>query len=486
MKTYEPCKDFTPSIGQNYFYNTLLTVINLLFPLITFPYISRILGPEGMGKVSFALAICQQFLLFANLGIPLYGVREIAKYQSDKSMLSKVYSELLVINFISMLIILCIYYGAVFYIEKFHNEKILFLIFSLNILLSAFTLDWFYKGIENFRYITIRSIIVKIISLIVLFIFVKNENNYSFYAVCIVIAMSGANIFNFFYSKKLASFSFAKLNLRRHFKGIMTTFLIFAVIQFYIGMDKIMIGFISGDIYVGFYTVAERIDRILITLVISLSAVLIPKMSFHHSNNEQEKFNNLLDLSIKYVLLLSVPIIAGIFFLNTELILLFAGEKYAQSYLSLKILSFLIILVGLANVSGMQILYSTGQEKKYLVSITFGMVLSIIANLILIPKFQHNGAAAGTLIAECAGLAIQLIFCWRIIHPILVNWSNLKYFLSTAVMCICLIFANQIKFADTVLIKVISYPLVGALIYFLILLILKEKIIFTLLKIKKG
>ena len=279
------------SLKLNFIMNALLTMSQFIFPLITFPYVSRILLPEGTGKVSFATSVISYFAMFAQLGIPTYGIRACARIRDDKEKLTRTVQELFIINFTMSLISYLALFGAIILVPRLRQDKILFLIVSLTILFNAIGMEWLYKALEQYTYITIRSIIFKFIALILMFLLIHQKNDYVIYGGISILASSASNIFNFIHVHKYISLKpVGNYNFKRHLKAVAVFFAMSCATTVYTHLDTVMLGFMATDTDVGYYNAAVKIKTILVSIVTSLSVVLLPRASYYVEHNELEKF----------------------------------------------------------------------------------------------------------------------------------------------------------------------------------------------------
>lgn len=453
------------SIAKNFIYNSLLKVLNLIFPLITFPYVARILFAEGVGKVEFSLSVIQYFILISQAGIPTYAIRECAKYRYNKEKLTKTVQEILLINLPMVLISYIFFFITIIFSKNFQNYKILLTIMSLEILTTNIGIEWFYQAIEEYRLITLRNILVKIFSLFLVFIFIKKESDYTKYGIILVLSVSLGYIYNFFYVNKYISLfkKYKNYNIKKHIKPIMILFGMSMSVSIYVNLDKVMLGLISGDKSVGLYTAANRIIKIIISLITSLGTVLLPRMSFYVHNNYRYEINKLISKAIDFILMLSIPAAIGIIMLSDSIILLFAGIDYIEAITCIKILSPIIIAIGLSNLIGIQILVSHGKEKLTLFSTLIGSIVNVMLNFILIPKFQQNGAAIATLIAELIVTVVQIIFAYSYIKGNVKFKNIIDYLLgclSIIIICLGINYLFEIlvyKIALSVILSICSY-----------------------------
>ena len=338
------------SLKLNAALNLTKTIIGLIFPLITFPYASRVLMPVSLGKVNFAQSIVSYFALIASLGITNYGIREASKVRDDKLKLSQFSKELLIINLISTAIAYILFFISIFIVPKFSEYRALLCVCSGSILFTTLGMDWLYTAIEDFVYITIRSIIFQLISLVLLLIFVKNENDYLIYAGIAVVSSVGSNVMNFIHSKKIINFKeCSKLEIKKHLKPIIVLFAMAVTIQIYTALDTTMLGFISGEWYVGIYTAATKINKVVLSAVVAVSTVILPRLSYYTSQNNTDEFNKLVYKGLDLILLFSIPATFGLCLLSEQIILVLSGRNFIEAITPMRIMNPIIIVIGLIN-----------------------------------------------------------------------------------------------------------------------------------------
>lgn len=472
------------SIKSNYIFNTLRTVLNLIVPLIVFPYTSRVLGPEGLGSVEFVNSIVSYFVLFTALGIPTYGIREIARTRDSLYERSKTFWELTWILGIMVVAGYICYFLAVFFIPVFKARFLLFLIVCPTIFLSDFSYEWFYVGIEDQKYITQRYIFTKILQVILVFLCIKRAEHFYRYA-AIIIGLNGVStLFNIVRIRRYVSFvHFKELNIVRHIKP---TFIIFASViamNVYIHLDVTMVGLISGERAVGLYTAANKIVRIVLQVVTSLGTVMIPRIENCFKKGDMEGYRNGLWLSLRFVFLLGIPSIIGIELLAPEIIWVFAGEEYMDAVISIRLLSSIIMFVGLAHFMGWQVLYTNRKEGVYTVAITIAALVNGIFNYFMIHIYSYNGAILGTVVAEATGLVIMTIAGRKyLVDSRALGFDIFKYFIASAIMAGVLLLLKPFLGEGSIGIMLIMYVILGALTYFISLILLRDKCIVMLLK----
>ena len=397
------------SVKVNMIMNALLTMSSFIFPLITFPYVSRILLPLGTGKVNFATSVVNYFAMFAQLGIPTYGIRACAKVRDNKEKLSRTVHELLFINLFMCVLVYITFFIALFNVSRLEQDKTLYLVIGIPIILNALGVEWLYKALEKYSYITVRSLIFKAIALVAMFLLVKNQEDYVIYGGITIFAASASNILNFWNLRKCVILKpLGKYNFRQHIKMVITFFSMSIATTIYTNLDSVMLGFMKGDVDVGYYGAAVKIKNILVSLVTSASAVLLPRASFYVDRKMLDEFYHLLKKTMHFVFLLACPLTLYFVIFAREGIFFLSGEAYAGSILPMQIIMPTLIFIGMTNIIGIQMLVPLGLEKQVLYSEIAGAIVDLILNAILIPKFASSGAAVGTLVAEIVVLIWQL------------------------------------------------------------------------------
>lgn len=396
------------SIKQNFVMNFLLTLSSILFPLVTFQYVSRILLPAGTGKVSFATSFVSYFLMFAQLGIPTYGIRLCAKFRDDYQKLTRHVQELFIINTLMCIIAYAAFFTAVAIIPQLQEERPLYIVISLTIFFNVIGMEWLYKGLEEYTYITIRSLIFKLIAFVLLFILVKSPSDYVIYGGISIFAASASNIMNFIHSRKYISWKPVKnYNFRQHLKSIVVFFAMSCATMIYLHIDAVMLGFMKGNEAVGYYDASMKIRIVLVSLVTSLGAVLLPRASYYVQTGNMDEFYRIAKKALNFVLIVSCPLMVYFMIFAKQGIFFLSGPAYADSIIPMQIIMPTLLFIGITNVLGIQMLVPLGKEKIVLYSEIIGAVVDLIVNAILIPTYGPIGAAIGTLAAELAVLICQ-------------------------------------------------------------------------------
>lgn len=437
------------SVKRNFALNLINTVSGLLFPLVTFPYASRILLADGIGQVQFFQGIIGYISLCTSLGIPLYAIREIARMRDDKMQCSRTVIEILLLHSLLTLVGYVIVFVLITTVTKVQVDIPLFLLLSTNLFFTAIGALWFYQGIEDFKYITIRTLIVRAFSLIALFLFVKDKSDLFYYAAISVMAEVGSNVFNFIRLRKFVDFhnlSIYELHPLKHLEPALKIFVLNLVISIYVNLDSVMLGFLKSEAAVGYYTAATRIIKSILGVVQSLGTVLLPRFSHLVSTNQMTDFENLSNKAISFILATSLPLIVGLIFMASPLIHLFCGENFTPSILTLQIMSPIILFIAMSSITGMQILYSLGKERLVIIATLGGAIINFSLNYILIPSCSQYGAGIATSIAEFVVAILMIAFCWKYMPIRFFSRQNQTYYIATFIITVflfLLLFLNK-------------------------------------------
>ncbi len=396
------------SIKYNFLMDMILKVSTILFPMITFPYVSRVLSPEGLGRVSFATSVISYFQLFAALGIPTYGVRLCTKYRDDRIELSKAFQELLLINGFTTVLSYLVFFAALASVKKFQDEALLLMITSANVLLSTLGVSWLYTAMEQYRYITIRSLIIKVLSVITLFVLVHEESDYIIYASITVAGTVGSNIYNLIYSRKFVSWKpVGGFRVKQHLKPIFILFAMSLAGSIYTHLDTLMLGFMTNDVEVGYYTAAVKMKGLLISLTVSLGGVMLPRLSYYLQNNQEDLFYQMSAKAFNIIWYISAPLVVFFMLFAKETVLILSGERYLDATAAMITIMPTVCFISITNMMGYQILVPSTREDKVLLSVTVGALIDAVLNFYLIPTLGSLGAAIGTLAAEFGVLLVQ-------------------------------------------------------------------------------
>ena len=469
------------SIKYNFVMNLILTASNFLFPLITFPYVSRVLQVEANGILAYVTSIVSYFSLVASLGIPTYGIRAAATVRDDKRKLSKVVQELLIINIVLVGFVLIIYFIMLFTFPSMLVYRELFYINAIGIVLNVLGVNWFFQAIEQYDYITVRSIIFLILSIVLKFIFLHQPIDYIIYGLILVFSSAGSNILNF---KRLFQYITLKKQDKYefvpHFKPILILFAQSLVISIYTNLDLIMLGSIKDSYEVGLYTAATKLKLILLSIVNSLGNVLLPRMSYYAKRNMKEQFERITAQALNFTLFISFPL-AVFFTLNAkESLFLLAGEQYLGAVLSMQFLTIAVIPIGITGILGIQVLTPLEKEKYLLISVIVGAVIDLLLNFTLISSYGSSGAAFATMIAEFAVLLVQIYYTRDLLFKIIHQIVGIRYLFTVGISALGMILVKILQLSYFWLLCVEGIIFFGS--YAVILVLLKDDFIINFLE----
>ncbi len=468
------------SLIRNSIYNVLYKTLNIVFPMITSMYVARILAADSIGKVAAAQNIVSYFTLLAAMGIPTYGVKLIAQY-TDKSMeSSKAFSELFLINFILSVFCSIAYYLLIFTVGYFDGKEFLYAVCGLNIIFNVFNVDWFFQGIQEYGYIALRSFLFKCLSLLTLVLLVRSSGDYILYALISSGALVGNYIFNIVRIRRYVSFSFKGLHFDDHLRHIFTLFIATIAVEVYVLADTTMLDVLCDSAIVGYYTISMRVIKIVRSLVVAVSAVFLPQLSFYYFNGEREEFSKLVNRGAHILIVMSVPAALGLLLVANEAVLVFFGSGFSESIFTIQVLAISIVTVALSNFTGLQILVTIGKEKITTISTIWGALINITLNYFLIRSYQHNGAAIASVITEGLVMTIQLVLA-RKYFKFKFGW--MKILLAASCMVASVIIIKQIS--CPLILKLALSCCIGTAVYVVALIIVRDEFVLSALNVMR-
>ena len=402
-------------LKKNLFYNSLLSISQFIFPLITFPYSSRILGPNGIGAVNFIDSFTQYFILFAALGIPLYGVREISKHKENKEELEKTFNEIFLIHIISTGLFASIYLVSAIILPQLRTHLDLVAIGILMMSAGVLSAEWLFQGTEKFSYITFRSLLVRCLSVIFLFVFLRRDSPPIVYYSIMASGITLNGLINIFYLRRTIKIRFVNLELKKHIRPLVIILGSTLAVSVYLLMDNVILGFIKGVREVGIYAVALRIVRLPLGIIGAVNGVILPQISRDYVKKDFAGIQKLIDKSFSLICVTGFPITFGLFVASSFLIQIFGGPKFENSIIALKILAPLVLINGIGNIICIQLLAPMGKEKYLFKSYIIGMVFSLLSNIILIKYFSYKGACIGMVATEIVATAVCYYYLQKII-----------------------------------------------------------------------
>lgn len=469
---------------KNYIYNTLYQILVLLSPLITTPYISRVLGATGIGIYSYAQSIATYFVLVGAVGTTLYGQREIAYVQNNLKKRTEIFWEITIFRFIAVVICTIVYYFIFAFRGQFPQ---VFQILTLEVFATAFDISWFFMGIENFKLTVIRNTIIKLVGIILVFILVKSPDDVPLYTLCLTLPIFLGNISLWFNLKKyLVRLEHSVLHgIPKHIKPVLILFLPQIATEVYTVLDKTMIGVLgTGMDQVGFYTNAQKIIKIILMIVTSLGTVMLPAMSVAFSQGKNTEIIKSIKMAFNFIFMIAFAMMYGIIGISERFVPVFLGEGFDLVGTLMIVISPIIVIIGISNVIGRQFLLPTNQQAKYTISIMTGACVNFFLNIILIHLFNAIGASIATVIAEAAVTFVQI---WYVRNQLPLKECfkpMVRYFLYGLIMAVIIWLLNKVLPQEAWSLGIMIF--VGALVYILELIIAKDEMLQIGLKVLKS
>ncbi len=467
------------SLKSNYIFNLINTVSQILFPLITFPYATRIMLPNGIGQVNFFTSIIGYITLFTSLGIPIYAIKATAAVRNDRDKLNITTVEIVSLN----LILTILGYVAVgvicMTVPKVAVDIPLFLILSLSIFFTTIGCDWFYRGIEDFKYITIRGIVVKLLSMVLLFCFVKTKEDILIYGLYTVIGSIGGNIFNFVRLRKYISVkaAFQSIHPFRHLKPILHVFLFSAITSFYLQLNTIILGFMKDSADVGFYTTALKIFGLVNGVIASLATVMLPRISNLVAENDKQEIMRLAQKAYDFSFVLSLPIIIGLIVCSPYVIHLLCGENFMPSASCIQIMAPIMLFLSISSLLGYQILYPMGQLNLVICYCIIGCIINIVFDLLLISKYSYVGVSIAYMSTEMIVAIIAMIVSRKFIKVRFFTKTERNALVGSVLMGGVLYFIHKYISLSNDIIMLLTNFVIGAIVFLLSMFLLKDPII---------
>ena len=467
------------SVKKNYLYNVTYQVLTMLAPLITTPYVSRVLGAENIGTYSYAVSIVSYFTLFAALGTASYGSREIAYAQDDRKKRTTVFWNTEVLSCISTLICTVAYLVLA---ALFTDYQAIYFILLMNIVSVAFDISWVFQGMEEFGFIVSRNIIFKILNVVFIFVFVKNKNDLFLYTLgmTLIPLISTLTLWPFLL-RIVDKPSYKNIHPFSDIKTVCSMFVPTIAISVYAVLDKTMIGlYTNTKIENGYYEQATKLSKTALTLVTSLGTVMIPRIGFYFKKNDIESVRRYMYRSYRFVWLLGIPLCLGLISISSNLVPWFYGEDFLDISILLNVLSFLILAIGINNVTGMQYLMPTGRQNTFTFTVVIGALVNFVLNNLLIPRWYSVGAALSSVTAETVIAVIQIIIVRKEINPIKIIMCSGKYWISGMGMLFFLSYIGRYLISSVANTAVMICA--GALFYAMLLLALRDSFFLSQIK----
>lgn len=467
------------SIVRNSILNIIYKLVNIVFPMITSIYVARVLLPEGVGKISYAQNILSYFICMASLGIPVYGAREMAKITSKKEASDKLFSELFLLNLIATIGCSLIYLGIVIGVPFINNQRQLFLVVGIQLLFNIFNVDWFYTGNEEYAYITIRTVVIKIISVILVFLFVKETSDLIPYVLINTLMVSTNYIINAVKLKKRVSLSFRNLYLKVHLKPISILFLTILATDLYNQIDVTMMGWMCSNAEIGYYAYAIKLIRIITSISTAIAITTLPRICRYYSEHRSQEFVSLNNRTLKVLLTLALPCMLGLISVSSDAVYVVYGQSFMPAAKILSIASPILLFVPISYECGTVILTAVNKEKFLLLATFLGVLTNICLNSILIPRYGGRGAAFASVVAELIVFIVHLICAMKYIKFETSRRDLISLFFSSGFM----IFGVEIiqnSIVDNAFLRLLFSVLVGGIIYVVSMILMKNTIVIWL------
>lgn len=466
------------SIRLNALLNGLRSVLNILFPVITFPYVSRVLSVKGIGIYNFSNSIVSYFLLIAGLGINTYAIREGAKLRENQSKITQFASQIFTINILSTGLAYLFLFICLIIFSKLHSYLLCILIFSLQIFFTTIGTEWLYQIYEDYSYITVRSIIFQILSLILLFTFVRGPQDYFKYAAITVFSAVGSNILNFIHARQYCHIQLVwHFDWKIHLGPIIILFFANIANMIYVNSDITVLGLMKNNYVVGIYSVSSKVYQIIKTLIAAILIVTIPRLAMLFGKHRMGEYKDILIKLSNILILLALPASTGLFMLAREVVLIISGPKYLRSINSLQILCFAYIFSILAWILSDCVLIPAKREKCVLKSMSTSAVLNVVINVILIPFWNENAAAFSTVLAEMCMFIVNYHYAKDIVKDVFISKTLLHTFISSIIGCIGIVIICilcNLSF-QSLIIKTILSIVLSVIMYGAILILLNNK-----------
>lgn len=474
------------SIKNNVVLNYINTLASIVFPLITFPYAARILLPEGIGLVNFQNSIISYVTLLSSLGIPMYAVREVARVRDNIEERNRVSVEITLLSLILAVGGYVIVFIVGELVPQINTHLTLFYILSLSILFTALGVNWFYTAVEDFKFITIRGLVIRCLFVVALFVFVKTKDDLLIYGSVIVGSTVGNNIINFIHLRKyinLFRVDWKKLDIFRHFKPALRIFILNLSISIYVQLNPVMLGFLSDNVQVGYFTAGSKISHIILSVVTSMATVLLPRVSNMIHLHQKEEFNQLITKVYHYYMALAIPFTIGLTVLSVPLTLVLCGKVFYDASYVVAITAPIVILISITNVIGIQVLYPYGKENYVTYSTIGGAVINLVLDIPLILWWGANGASIATVLAELTVFIIQIRLGKGYIPFNYLDRNIRLYTVASLIMGVIVFF--MMRLFNSPLTQLLIPTCIGALVYGGILYYKKDEILFVILRYLK-
>jgi O-antigen/teichoic acid export membrane protein len=461
-------------IIKNFAWNVGYQIFVLLVPLVTVPYVNRVLGPTGVGINAFTNSNVQYFILIGSLGVNLYANRGTAYRRDDPEQLEKYFWEVSAMRFVTISIACCAYLVFVWFNDQY---RLFYLAQGISLIGVAFDISWFFQGMENFRVTVLRNLIVKLISLALIFTFVRHESDTALY----ILILSGASFFgNLTFWPSVHRYikhwpRVATLNIRQHFKPSFMMLIPQLATQIYLQLNKTMLGVLLSVSAAGFYDNSDKIVKMLLALVTATGTVLLPHVAHSFAKGDQQAVKRSLNISMHLILVMALPLAFGIAAVANSFTYYFFSAKFMPVADLMAVEAIVVIPISIASAIGVQYLLPTNQMKPYTTSVVLGSITNIVLNVPLILTFGTMGAIVSTVLSETMVTLYQIFYVRKQLDLRALFAETWKYALAGLVMFICVKLLDSLV-ARSVVMLIVEVG-VGILVYMVTLLILRPRIV---------
>ena len=477
-----PNRDKNIKVIRNYIFNAIYQVFLIIVPLITMPYISRVLSPDGIGMYSYSFSLITYFTLASGLGIPMYAQREIAKHQDDKQIQSKIFWEMFILRSVSSGI--CIIINLLLCgLGIYGRYQSLMIVLTINIIAVVFDISYLFQGNEKFGIIALSNALIKAVGVAMIFVLVKTRDDlWKYVLINSLIVLFSSLCLWLRIGKHISKVKIKELKPFSHLPAVILLFLPTIVISIYTVLDKTLIGVIlNNDSENGFYEQSERIVKMVITIITSISTVMMSRNATEYSKGNIENVKNNIYNTVKFVWFLGTPLMLGIIAVARNLNYWFFGPGYEPVINLMIVFSPIILALSFNNIFGVQYLIAIGKDKKFTISVVIGAVMNFILNIILIKTIGTVGAVIASVVSETSILVIQLIMVrkdFSILKMLLLGWKNI---IGSLIMFVVLYLSYR-NFESTI-VNTILYGVTGIIIYFVLMLVLRDELLYKFLRI---
>lgn len=459
------------NVKKNLLYNLIYQVITVVIPLMTIPYISRVIGANGIGISSYTNSIVQYFIICGTIGISLYGNRQIAYVRQDKNKLCITFFSIFLLKMATTGLALLVYILIFIHANEYKN---IFLIQSLNILAAMIDISWLYMGLEDFEKIVTINIFVRIIGVISIFLFVKDINDIYIYILINACMTILGNLSMWIYiPKKIKKVKIGVEDILVHIKPALILFIPQIATQIYLVLDRSMLGFLTNTKQVGLYQQSQNMIKMVLGLVTSLGVVMLPRMSNIFASGNTEKLKENLNKCLMGVSYVSIPMAFGLASISLKFVPWFFGKGFNEVSYLIIISVPILFFIAISNVLGVQYLLPINKNKEFTISVTIGAVVNLICNIILIPHYRAIGTCIATVLAEFSVTTVQYVFVYKEVDIKLLVKSIIKYLISGIIMLSVVLIIGM--FMSSNVITTLFQCISGIVVYFIILIILKDE-----------